>query len=584
MTNPNYQPTYNNQGANQGPYAQSPYQQPYNPYQQGYNPYQQYPQQGNAAPQQGYNNQYQNSSPRYENPQPVQSTTPPPQQTNTTTTSSPPTADYNYDPYHINYSEMSVNQFNSVPNEQTNYSQYWDGSEAFQPQNFEENTKKENKWNDIVFLIIFWVHFLVSVALLVWLVISSPKAKDKYSNVDVEIDKEGMTLLWKSLAIGIAISVILNVLHFFYITFAPSFYIKWGFIIGIVIAIILTVAAIVFSQSFVLVIFPIIWILLSLCMYCMFRKYIPFSASVLDMTCKLIVRFPSVIFVEFMQMIINIGVSIFFSAIVFYIQYRRFSNFIYIWVILSYYWTSLTIEYVTYMTCAGLAASWYFLNGTEYMPKNPCLQSFKRAITTSFGSACLAGLLLAIIQTLKALVNMGDSGGSNGVVSMIICLLRCIAMCVLNILECCLSFIIRYALIYCAIFGVPFKEACRRFAELQCNRFIDALIGGCMIGNALSYNMLTFSVGSAILGYGLGYWAFGKDTIIGCIFTCIFALIFTLCIFMVFESPVETISDTIFVCFAESPEQLKTTANELYELFVDKYNVNLKHLANQSSD
>ena len=105
-----------------------------------------------------------------------------------------------------------------------------------------------------------------------------------------------------------------------------------------------------------------------------------------------------------------------------------------------------------------------------------------------------------------------------------------------------------------------------------------------MIGNALSYNLLTFSVGAAILGYGLGYWIFGKDTVVGYIFTCVFALIFTLCIFMVFESPVETISDTIFVCFAESPEQLKTTANELYELFVHKYDVNLRKLSGNSND
>lgn len=580
MTNPNYQPAYPQQGAPQGPYAQSPYQQPYNPYQQGYSPYQQYPQQG------AYNAPVEQPQPVpvQSQPQPVHTTTPPPQ-ASSNSSAPPPTADYNYDPYHVQYSEISVNQFDSIPNEKTEYSQYWDGAQAFQPQTFEENTKKETKWNDIAFLIIFWIQFLVTTALLVWLLVSSPKIKSEYNNAELEIDNEGLSLLWKSLVIGVAIGVILNILHFFYITYAPQFYIKWGFIIGLVIAIILTVVSIAISREFVLVIFPIIWILLSLCMYCMFRKYIPFSASVLDMTMKLIIRYPSVILIQFVQMIINIGLSILFSVIVFYIQYRRFSNFLYIYVIFSYYWTSLTLEYVTYMTCSGLAASWYFLNGTEYMPENPCLQSLKRALTTSFGSACLAGLLLAIIQTLKALVNMGGDGGSNGAVSMIICLLRCIAMCILHILECCISFIIRYALIYCAIFGVPFKEACRRFAELQCNRFIDALIGGCMIGNALSYNMLTFSVGAAILGYGLGYWAFGKDTVVGCIFTCIFALMFTLAIFVVFESPVNTISDTIFVCFAESPEQLKSTANELYELFVDKYGVNLRKLAsNANSD
>jgi hypothetical protein len=34
----------------------------------------------------------------------------------------------------------------------------------------------------------------------------------------------------------------------------------------------------------------------------------------------------------------------------------------------SYFWVTLTLGYVVCLTNSGLDASWYFLNGTEFMP------------------------------------------------------------------------------------------------------------------------------------------------------------------------------------------------------------------------
>lgn len=547
MSNPYQAPTY--QQAAYNPYAQSAAQQQYaqspasNPYQQG------------ATTQQPQ-------------PTPVSS---PGVDPNT------PSVEFTYDPYHVNYSNLSVSQFNQIPNEQTGYSQYWDSPSSFEPEKFEENTKTETRCNDVVFLILFYIQLALSIALFVWVFLSSRKDIEEMTQIDYELDKDGTKYLYQPMLVGLAIGVVLTVIHFVYMTFAPLFYIKIGFFLGIAIAVVITIIAIIITGSFLFVIFPIISIIISLIFYCICRKHIPFSAAVLEVTCKLIVTYPSIILIEILQAIVQIVVSIFFSVLVFFILYRHFSYFFYIWVIFSFYWTTLTISFVTYMTCSGLASTWYFLNKTEYMPRYPCLNSFKRAISTSFGSAALGGLLLAIIQTLKTLVQMNGYSGSDGCVSMLICILRCIAMCILNILECCIRFITRYALIYCATFGVPFKEGCRRFAELQCNRFIDAIIGGCIISNATAYNLLTFAVGGALLGYGLGYVIFGKDNDIGPIFTCVFALMFTLCVMLMITEPVETISDTIFICFAESPENLKTSANALYELFVDKFNVDLSH-------
>jgi len=61
-----------------------------------------------------------------------------------------------------------------------------------------------------------------------------------------------------------------------------------------------------------------------------------------------------------------------------------------------------------------------------------------------------------------------------------------------------------YGLIYCAIFGVPYSEGCRRFTELSCKKYCDVIFEGCFIQTALTFNLFMFTIGSAALGFGVG--------------------------------------------------------------------------------
>jgi hypothetical protein len=154
-------------------------------------------------------------------------------------------------------------------------------------------------------------------------------------------------------------------------------------------------------------------------------------------------------------------------------------------------------------------------------------------------------------------------------------LVRCIARCLLRCLECCVSFVSRYALIYCAVFGVPFKEGCRRWVELECHRFVDVLMGGVCINQALTYNSLVFTVGTGMLGYGLGYAIIGKqlgeDEATTGLFIAIFAALFTFAIFAILSGPVLVSSDALLVCFAEVPDRLESSAHDLYVLIEEEY-------------
>jgi hypothetical protein len=281
----------------------------------------------------------------------------------------------------------------------------------------------------------------------------------------------------------------------------------------------------------------------------------------------------------FVESLLEIGFSVLFSLMCVGLAEIKWTGVIYLYFAFSYAWISITISYVVYLTISGLAASWYFLNDTEYMPSSPVLQSLKRALTTSFGSACLAAFLLAVVQTLRAIAESNSRSSGQG--QWFIVLIRCIALCLLAIIECIVKLVTRYALIYCATFGLSFVEGCKRWLDLDRTRFVELLVGGVCINIATSYNMVIFAVGSALLGYGVGYLAYSyvddSSSYILCdrtslaIFVAVFACLFSFALFAVLSEPVVTLSDTLLVCFVERPDRLRTSASELYDLLSEFY-------------
>lgn len=482
---------------------------------------------------------------------------------------------YNYDPYHVQYQPIEITSWQNQQCDQSNYSKFWDSPDQFVPEKFIENMKASHRCNDVFWVILFLLNLAgtIAVCALTW-----PKVlKGDYDTTSV-LSTFDRKILWLSIGIGVAISVGLNLIHYVFVTCAPLCYIRVGFFLGTVVSIACTIWAML-KYSYAFVIFPIISILFTLIMYCVCRQYFKLSAAVINQAAKLVCKFPSILFLCLLDSIFSIAINFLYALSFYAIEYLAWSRWLYLYMLFSYFWVSLTIGYVVYVTIAGLAADWYFLNDTNYFPRFPLCSSFKRAITTSFGSCCIAGLLLAIVQTLKAIVRMPSNGG--GCVGAIIAILKCIAMCILAILECFLKWLNRYALIYCAIYGVPYMEGCRRWAELSCHRFVEVLMGGVVISNVLSFNEVMFSIGGAILGFGIG-WALGETTdekLWMALLTCIMGLLFTFGVFDILCEPILVVSDTLLVCFAESPENLRTTASELYDKLSKYYGKKLSKLS-----
>lgn len=102
-----------------------------------------------------------------------------------------------------------------------------------------------------------------------------------------------------------------------------------------------------------------------------------------------------------------------------------------VFLVFSFYWTTQVISYVTHVTLSGVFATVYFLNNQV---SHPIWGSAKRAMTTSFGSICFGGLLVALLSTVRFIIDVGRSSSDDGLLSFVLCILDCIVGCIQGML------------------------------------------------------------------------------------------------------------------------------------------------------
>lgn len=582
------------------PNPSNPYGNPTNPYGNPTNP-NTYPPNGYNDPTNAYQNQYYQQNPNQgaypdavATPVQPQPGTIPNNGYNGYDNNVPPQSNIyyqtpdKYDPHNINYQQVTVDQWYQIPCQSSEYSQYWDSPDKFEPETFMENTEKESSCNDLAWLIIFWINFAATLALAIYLII-----KEKPSNPKISIKIDGIkgADIGICAGIGVGVGLVSNIIHFIFIACCSKCYLGCGMAIGLIYAILGALLVFLSGGGFIGFILPALYLVLLVIFYCSACKYIAFSSIMLKQSSKLLLEYPGIICFCIYQIIWTLIYNALFCVLIYFIQKKGIHPAVYLYVVFSYLWCTLTFEYVEYMTISGVASSWYFLVNTVYLPGSLVCASYKRAMGTSFGSAAFAGFVLAVIQFLEYIIqSTADTSSQGGVVAYICCILKCIAMCVLCILESCVSILNRFALIYCAAFGIPYIAACKRFVELECTRFIRVLMSSCIISNATTYNLLVYSIASALAGYGFGHLIFkGKDYPDGTklmfkIFCCCFALLFTFGIFEVLIEPILTLTDTLMICFCEYPDKLKTTDEELYETMRNTYDTNLQSMLNANNN
>ncbi|EAY18100.1 hypothetical protein TVAG_306210 [Trichomonas vaginalis G3] len=464
--------------------------------------------------------------------------------------------------------EPNQSTWYAVTYEETQYTTYWNSYESFEPQNYRENSTHEKKWNDLPYAIIFLIVLLINI---IFGIVGMVKAgnfqkgfaynrqglaygdDDSNSTYTYRSFDDWQTAMKKSVFSAIGYALLFNVLHGLYAIFLPAVYIKLAFVIPFILTLIVCVILTVITKIFYCMIPAGVTLLLTAICCCCCYNELPIAISVFKVATRVTLKYPGLILANIVQGIIIDVITIFVVFEIIGIFCIGWNYVAYIWVIFSAYWFYYTNEFVEVLITAGVAGTHYFLLDTEYMPKSPTLESTKRATTTSFGSACKGGLIVAIIELLEDAAEDSDNG-----------CIKCIALCILCCLRYIIEIITHYGLIYCALYGIPFWDGCKRFIEAANTHAFRTIFDGVIIRYCMSYTILVFDILLFIVGYATSR-RFTNDIFLNilCGIECIMffsVIIQTIC------GNFCTICDTLFVCFGECPFRMKVIDNEFYEL------------------
>ena len=92
----------------------------------------------------------------------------------------------------------------------------------------------------------------------------------------------------------------------------------------------------------------------------------------------------------------------------------------------------LFAQYSIHAVVAGTVGTWWFEPDECGFCSSAVNNSFIRTYTTSFGSICFGGFVVAVIQALRMLAN---SARANGDGNFLVCIAECILACLASIIE-----------------------------------------------------------------------------------------------------------------------------------------------------
>jgi hypothetical protein len=230
-----------------------------------------------------------------------------------------------------------------------------------------------------------------------------------------------------------------------------------------------------------------------------------------------------------------------------------------IFLVFSFYWTIQVFMNCLNVTIAGVFGSFYFLEGTGQMPKNPVFGAAKRAFTTSFGSIAFGSLLVALIQTVRYLLHSVRRNDALG----------CIVDCILAMIESLVEFFNSYAYIQIAIYGKDFKTAAKDTWHLLKTSGCDLIAQDVLVSNVLGVGRLVIGIvtGFFVLIWGKIVFADNSEASSYAMMIAIICVFAGVGIMSIVTIVIESGTATTFVCLAEDPAALARTKPNLYNEF-----------------
>lgn len=227
---------------------------------------------------------------------------------------------------------------------------------------------------------------------------------------------------------------------------------------------------------------------LSALWFFLIRHKIPFAQTCVDIALMAFKHHPGIIFTSLFTTFFNVGwwvmENFLFVFLIFKLAMKgTFTSNnvfgIYAFVYLTNSWTQTVMKSISHVTTAG-AVTTYLVSDSQ---KSAVCVAFKRGTTSSFGSLCLGGFVITLIDTLRISISWFLNWG-------------CCNTC-MNYFKKLIQYFNAYALCHVAIYGDTFKEGCQSVMALFEKSGIKIIVNDSLITR-------TLAVGAWLVGLLVG--------------------------------------------------------------------------------
>jgi len=446
---------------------------------------------------------------------------------------------------------------------------------------------EDSEYQDKFWGVFFWLHLLGVVGIIFWKV---SQDFGRFSHPDKAIESELTTGYIPGALVALAFGIVVAILWTFMVRSCAYGMIMATLIIN---ALILVVGAALFAMhpkgggligAMVMGAFLVMY---CLWVWCIWDK-IPFTAQLITTATDIMIQAPGTLCMTLTSII----PSVLFSCISLlglvclkhemddhkngmkegedHSGHSKGMAGVLILLVFSTYWTSAVISNVLHTAICGVVGRWYF-KAADWSEASSV--SLRRALTKSFGSICFGSFIIAIVKTIRFIIEMArDAAEDNAAGLALLCILDCIA----SFIESLVQFFNTFAFAYVAIYGMKFTEAGKRAWNLFMESGLDMIVAydlsgsmvflGAMLGGGLSaiftWATIHFS-GDMMVMHGKG-WLKPKDgdlsgAYVGFGFLTGFMLV------LIASTPIESGVTALLVCYAEEPDVLAENYPELHK-------------------
>lgn len=226
----------------------------------------------------------------------------------------------------------------------------------------------------------------------------------------------------------------------------------------------------------------------------------------------------------------------------------------------SVLWSSTIMAQIQVFTISGTISQWYFAQaGSSAM--NSTRRALSVAFGPSFGTACLAGLVVAIVRIIRGAANSTDNEQAQE--SALAIFLRACLQSILDAVE----FFTRFTTNFAAITGESFCNSASMTYNLLKRNLLSTVLVEIISDRLLAMVTFVLTLVYALLIYGV----LSLSTSLAKDQKLIAAVLSWLIVFLVlvlFVRVLSNIIDTVYICYAMDKDQGVVSKSEVHDVLV----------------